>query len=57
MGACWTGTLITVSYRVITNNANGWFMTGPNSVIKSLGNNDFADNTSSTGSLTPTALQ
>ena len=57
MGACSTGALITVSYSVITNNANGWFMTGPNSVIKSLGNNDFADNTSSTGSLTPTALQ
>ena len=50
-------TLITVSYGVITNNGFGWFITGPNSVIKSLGNNDFADNTSNTGSLTSTPLQ
>ena len=50
-------TLVTVSYSVITDNGSGWFVFGPNSVIKSLGNNHFQDNSSSNGSLTTTALQ
>ncbi len=47
---------VAVSYSMITNNDYAWSQTGTG-VIRTLGNNHITDNTSSSGFLTPTALQ
>ena len=49
--------LVTVSYSMVTNNINGWYQSGAGSVVKSLGNNHFTDNTATSGTLITAALQ
>jgi hypothetical protein len=49
--------LVTASYSMVTKNTYGWFQSGAGSVIKTLGNNHIADNTTTSGTLTSAALQ
>jgi hypothetical protein len=49
--------LVTVSRSLITNSVNAWNQSGAGSLIYSLGDNHFSDNTSFVGSLTPMAPQ
>jgi hypothetical protein len=49
--------VVAVSSSTVVNNYFGWYQSGAGSVIRTLGNNHITDNTTSTGSLTPTALQ
>ena len=48
---------IAVSGSMIVNNGYGWYQSGAGSVIRSLGNNHFGDNTQVFGTLTPASLQ
>jgi hypothetical protein len=48
---------VAVSSSMITNNFYAWYQSGAGSIIRTLGNNHITDNTTSLGSLTPTALQ
>jgi hypothetical protein len=50
-------TSIAISYSTIVKNNYAWYQAGPNSVIRTLGNNHITDNTTSLGTLTPTPLQ
>ena len=52
-GSAW----VTVSGSMITNNTYGWYQSGAGSVVKSLGNNHLADNTTVQGDLTTESLQ
>lgn len=49
--------LVTVSGSMVTNNGSGWYQSGANSVVRTLGNNHLTDNGTSVGALTPAALQ
>jgi len=57
LGASSGAAQISVSYSMITNNNNGWYLSGTGTVVRSLGNNHLIDNTGSSGPLTTLPLQ
>ena len=48
---------LVISGNTVVNNTYGWFRFGTGSLIKTLGNNHITDNGSTSGAVTPAALQ